>query len=295
MLTLLLPGTLDYQNIEAIHRGVAKGGNEAHIFNARHLSWVDPNGMLGLLAAGTVVAKRSGVRPKLELPESEEVQSYLYRMDFFTAAAKVFELPPRHRRRQGPASDVLLEITSIETNSDVHEVVERVQSRAEVILAKTLRYPPSAVINFSVVLSEVCQNIIEHADAPGWVAAQSYNWTKRLGRQVVVISVCDLGRGFTASLADKHAERFGDNWGDATALEAAFLHGSTRFQETGRGQGIKQIRKQVARWNGLVSIRSGTARVADIPDWTRGSPKEVDLPHFPGSQINIILPERANA
>ena len=148
------------------------------------------------------------------------------------------------------------------------------------------------MVQFSVILSEVCQNVIEHAEAPGWVAAQAYNWKKRLGRHVAVIAVSDLGCGFRASLESEYAARFGDRWGDATALEAAFLLGLTRFADTGRGQGIQQIRKQVGRWHGILSIRSGTARIADTPDWSSRPPLEEGLSHFPGSQINIILPER---
>ena len=175
---------------------------------------------------------------------------------------------------------------------DRHEVVERVQARAGAILSNTLKYPSSAVVQFSVILSEVCQNIIEHAEGPGWVAAQAYNWKRRLGRQVAVIAVADIGCGFRVSLENEHAARFGERWGDVTALEAAFLLGLTRFPDTGRGQGIQQIRKQVARWNGLLSIRSGTARIADTPDWSTKPPIEEGLRPFPGAQINIILPER---
>ena len=80
-----------------------------------------------------------------------------------------------------------------------------------------------------------------------------------------------------------------------TALEAAFLLGLTRFHDSGRGQGIQQIRKQVGRWEGLVSVRSGTARIADTPEWTQMPPVEEGLAFFPGAQINIILPERSDA
>ena len=143
-----------------------------------------------------------------------------------------------------------------------------------------------------MILSEVCQNIIEHAEAPGWVAAQSYNWQKRLGRQVLVIAVGDLGRGFRGSLADEHSARFGDRWSDATALEAAFIHGLTRFPDSGRGQGIQQIRKQVRRWDGMITIRSGSARIADVPAWDDTPPLEDGLEPFSGAQISIILPEK---
>jgi hypothetical protein len=151
------------------------------------------------------------------------------------------------------------------------------------------------VVQFSVILSEVCQNIIEHAEAPGWVAAQTYNWAKRLGRQVLLLSVSDVGAGFRGSLADTHAARFGDRWGDATALEAAFIQGLTRFPDSGRGQGIQQIRKQVRRWDGGISIRSGTARIADVAGWDDAPPLEEGLAPFPGAQIHMVLPAREGA
>jgi anti-sigma regulatory factor (Ser/Thr protein kinase) len=197
------------------------------------------------------------------------------------------------RRREGAASNVLLEITPIRSHEDVHSVIDHVQERAGVILTERLGYSRGDASMFSMILSEVCQNIIEHAEAGGWVGIQTYNWAKRLGRQVVVIAVMDLGIGFRGSLAKEHSVRFGDRWSDATALEAAFMHGTTRFRDPGRGQGLKQIRTRVLRWGGKVSIRSGTARIADIPDWDDALPLEQNLAPFPGSQILIVLPERA--
>ena len=291
MRVIEVPASLDYRNVEVLHRQFGADDTGPVLFDARRLRWIDPNGMLLLLAAGKVAA-RSGTAPRISLPARQDVMDYLDRMGFHHAAAGIFNSGASRRRRSRSASDVLLEITPVTTNSDVHDVVDRVQSRAGAILSKTLHYPASAVVQFSVILSEVCQNVIEHAEAPGWVAAQAYNWKKRLGRHVAVIAVSDLGCGFRASLESEHAARFGDRWGDATALEAAFLLGLTRFADTGRGQGIQQIRKQVGRWHGILSIRSGTARIADTPDWSSRPPLEEGLARFPGSQINIILPER---
>ncbi len=289
-----LPASLDFQTYDPLFAEVVEAAGEKLLLNGRHLRWVGPNGMVGLLAAGSVARDRSGEEPILELGAPGDVKSYLSRMGFFQAAEGVFEAGISIPRRSSGESDVLLEITSITTNSDVHDVVDRVQKRAGAILSKTLGYPQTAVVQFSVILSEVCQNILEHAEAPGWVAAQSYNWSKRLGRHVVIISVADLGRGFRGSLSDEHSARFADRWGDVTALEAAFIHGLTRFPDSGRGQGIQQIRKQVRRWDGLISIRSGTARIADVPQWFDAPPLEEGLADFPGTQINIVLPERVD-
>ena len=295
MKIITVPGSLDYRSFDQLVGEVDEVLEASKaLFDARHVRWVDPNGMIGLLAMGKVVGERIGTPPLLHLPDSSDVLGYLQRMGFFGEATGVFELEALPSKRSRPDSDILLEITPITTNSDIHAVVDLVQTRAGAILSKTLDYPPTAVVQFSVILSEVCQNIIEHAEAPGWVAAQRYNWVKRLGRQVLVISVVDLGRGFKGSLADEHSARFGDRWGDATALEAAFIHGLTRFPDSGRGQGIQQIRKQVRRWDGVIAIRSGTARIADVPEWDDTPPLQEGLAPFPGAQIDIILPSRVN-
>lgn len=211
-------------------------------------------------------------------------------MAFFEAAKGVFECDRPGRIGLVGSSDVLLELTPIAANADVHAVVDRVQAKAGEILSSKLGYPTTAVVQFSVILSEVCQNIIEHAESHGWVAAQAYNWARRLGRFVVVISVMDIGCGFRGSLADEHSARYADRWGDATALEAAFLHGLTRFSDSGRGQGIQQIRRQVRRWNGAITIRSGTARIGQVPDWDDTPPLVDGLAPLRGSQISVILP-----
>jgi anti-sigma regulatory factor (Ser/Thr protein kinase) len=264
------------------------------LFDARHLRWVDPDGMVGLLLAGTIAGRTQSVLPRFGLPESADVAGYLARMGFFEAARGVFDIDTVPRRTGSGRSDVLLEITSIASNADVHAVVDRVQGQAGMILSSKLDYPASAAVQFSVMLSELCQNIIEHAEAPGWVAAQAYNWAKRLGRFVVVISVMDMGRGFRGSLMEEHAARYGDRWGDATALEAAFLHGLTRFPDSGRGQGIQQIRRQVRKWDGAITIRSGTARIGQVPEWDDTPPLVDGMAPVPGSQISIVLPARVH-
>jgi anti-sigma regulatory factor (Ser/Thr protein kinase) len=262
------------------------------LIDARHVRWADPYGMTGLLALGHHLSV-DAPRPVLQLPDAPEVVSYLGRMGFLRLAEEVFEVhgAPK-QRRPGGSSSVLLEITPINSHEDVHKVIDMVQERAGAILTERLKYSGADGAMFSMVLSEVCQNIIEHAETGGWVGIQSYNWAKRLGRQVVVIAVADLGVGFKGSLAREHAARYGDRWSDATALEAAFIHGMTRFRDPGRGQGLKQIRSRVGRWGGKISIRSGTARIADIPEWDDAPPLEQDLAAFPGSQILIVLPEK---
>lgn len=286
-----VPDYLDDRGFETLVANWRAAGEGRLLLDARHVRWVSPYGMLGLLAVASVSRRSRGTTPLFEAPENSEVVSYLERMGFFERAHELLEFSSASRRRTGRDSNALLEITAIRSHQDVHGVVDRVRDRAAAILGRRLGYPASAVLQFSVILSEVCQNIVEHAAAEGWVAAQTYNWSRRLGRQVVVIAVMDVGMGFRGSLAREHAQRYGDRWSDVTALEAAFLYGVSRYRDPGRGQGLQGIRKQATRWSGLVTIRSGTARIAAVPDWDDSEPVSSGLPEFPGAQVQVVLPE----
>ncbi|HYH83109.1 MAG TPA: ATP-binding protein [Longimicrobium sp.] len=287
--------TLNDDAFEALLAEAADAGDEKLLFDARHVRFADPYGMTGLLALGTYIGETGG-RPMLQLPQSSDVLRYFAGIGFLAAAQAVFEMGDTPRARPAGEGSVLLPITVIGSHEDVHGVVDELnEGRVSALLAEQLGYSRADAIAFSMLLSEVSQNIIEHADAPGWVGIQVYNWARRLGRKVAVIAVMDLGIGFKGSLEREHAARFGDRWGDATALEAAFIHGTTRFRDPGRGQGLKQIRKKVGRWGGKIAIRSGTALIADVPEWDDAVPLETGLPYFPGAQIEIILPAREPA
>jgi anti-sigma regulatory factor (Ser/Thr protein kinase) len=289
---LTVPQTVDEQAFDALVSEAGEADGARLLVDLRHVRWADPYGLIGLLALGRHAASR-GPAPLLQLPESADVLSYLGRMAFLEQAGEAFELHGAGRpRRAHGASSVLLEITPIRSHDDVHGVIDLVQERANTILTGRLGYSNIDAGKFSMILSEGCQNIIEHAEQGGWVAIQTYNWAKRLGRAVVQIAVVDLGVGFRGSLAKAHAARYGDRWSDATALEAAFIHGITRFRDPGRGQGLKQIRRSVGRWGGKFAIRSGTARIADVPEWDDAPPMQTGLAPFPGAQIQILVPAR---
>lgn len=289
-----VPATLDEAAFEVLVEALKseKTGAKARILlDARHVSFVTPYGLIGLLAIGHEARQRTGLAPLIELPESPEIRSYIDRMHFGPAAAEVFEheaSPPRRHEEK----DTLLEITPIRSHQDVHGVVEGVQARASEILVNELNYERPSIIQFSVLLSEVCQNIIEHADSIGWVCAQRYNWQRRLGRKVVVLAVMDAGVGFEGSLGSEHARRFGESWSAAAALEAAFLNGESRHRDPGRGQGLQAIRRQVIKWDGFIRIRSGDAMIARVPEWDDTPQLQSGLPAFPGAQIMIVIPER---
>jgi hypothetical protein len=76
------------------------------------------------------------------------------------------------------------------------------------------------------------------------------------------------------------------------ALEDALIRGVSRFRDPGRGQGLAGVRRYVSKWDGKLSIRSGTARIALIPSWDDAVPLAEGLPEFPGAQIQITIPQR---
>jgi hypothetical protein len=269
---------------------------ERLLFDAHAAEWASPYGLVGLLVAGQA-ARQGGAEPPLfTAPTQAEVTSYWARAGFFREAEQLFEIHgrvPKGRARE--ESDVLLPVTPVRAAEDVHEVVSKIQQRASAILASELQLDPKATMGFAMALSEACQNIVEHAGVGGWVAVQSYHWRRRLARRVVVIAVGDAGVGFRHSLEPTQAKRFGERWGDAAALEAALIQGVSRFRDPGRGQGLAGIRRYLARWNGKVAIRSGTARIAIVPNWDDDVPLREGLPAFPGAQVLIIIPEQGSA
>ena len=266
-----------------------------HIFkdqdeiNLQEVSFIDPYGMVGILEIGEFL-KSQGAQKILYLPESEEVLKYLERMDFFRFAGKYFDLRPPQPHISGKYlrssySDVLLEITPIEKSDDIHFIVGRVKDRAHAILAKHLHYDERAINGFIVALSEVCQNIIEHSETKGFVGIQKYHF-QSMNKNVVKIAVMDIGIGFRMSLSERFSLK-----DDLEAVEKALLHGASRYAEKGRGHGLAAVKRFVNQWNGKLSIRSGTAKLSIIPQWAWGKEKEFNLAYFPGSQVNILLPE----
>ena len=63
------------------------------------------------------------------------------------------------------------------------------------------------------------------------------------------------------------------------------------FRARGRGQGLAGARNYVGRWNGKLSVRSGTARIAIVPSWDDDVPLAEGLAAFAGAQVQVIIPE----
>jgi len=277
------------QIIEETFEQVLNTFKESSSIDLREITFIDPYGMVGILAMGELYSS-DGIQKNIYLPESEEVLKYLERMDFFQFVHRYFHLEPSNPKISGKYlrssySDVLLEITPIEKSDDIHFIVGKVKERSQAILAKHLYYDEYMINGFIVALSEVCQNIIEHSGHKGFVGIQKYHF-QNLNKNIVKIAVMDIGIGFKKSLSERFPIK-----SDIDAIDKGLLHGASRYADKGRGHGLSAVRRFVKQWKGKLSIRSGTAKLSIIPEWARGKAKELNLPYFPGAQINIMLPE----
>jgi hypothetical protein len=289
---ITVPPSLDDHTFEQVVEQLAAVPPDAKlVVDARHTRWASPYGLTALLALG----QSRETRPSFTAPDTEETASYWARTGFFKHADELYDLHGSVPKARGGESSVLLEITPVVKSEDVHDVVGRIQQKAQQILSKELNIDAKATVGFAMTLSEVCQNIVEHAGRGGWVGVQTYTWRKRLGkRRVVVIAVCDAGLGFRQSLESAPGRVRSDRWDDAAALEEAVIRGVSRFRDPGRGQGLAGVRRYVGRWDGKVSVRSGTAKIAIVPSWDDDVPLLEKLPSFPGAQVQVTIPERVS-
>lgn len=288
-----IPTSFDDRTFDAFAASFGEWPPEGRLlFDARGSQWASPYGLIGMLTAAQALAEARRDRPLFAVPQSDEVRRYWARAGFFRHAEDLFEIHGKVPKAPSGPSEGLLDITPIRVMKDVHDAVGRVSETATRILQEQLGIGANETPRFTVALSEACQNIVEHAGSGGWVAIQTYTWRRRLGRRVAVIAVSDAGIGFRRSLETLHAKRYGDRWGDGAALEAALIQNVSRFRDPGRGQGLASIKRSADHWNGKISIRSGTARLAILPAWDDDAPLAEQLPFFPGAQVQITIPAR---
>jgi anti-sigma regulatory factor (Ser/Thr protein kinase) len=289
-----VPSYLDDKGIDALALSMGAWPPATRLlFDARATRWASPYGFTALLTVAEALQEKGAEPPRLAVPDSEDVRSYWAKAGFFKHAAGLFELHGKvPRRAADESSDVLIPITPIRAADDVVTLVNGLGERVAQLLSENLRLEARATPRFGMSLSEACQNVVEHAGSGGWVAVHAYNYRKRLGRRVVVIAVSDAGVGFRASLETAEARKAGDRWGDAAALEAALIHNVSRFRDPGRGQGLAMIKRFLSAWQGKISIRSGTARLSIVPPWDDDEPLSEGLAFFPGSQLQIVIPEQ---
>lgn len=184
-------------------------------------------------------------------------------------------LPWRRRGLAVPYRITLIRPREIAGEADVFHVIDHAQETAGRVLVDVLGRSRAEAAIFSMLLSELLQNVVEHAEAPGRVAV----WTLPPPHdRTIGVGIVDGGIGFAGSLGMEK---------DEDALNAALLWGRTRLSAPGRGQGLRQVRRQVGRWGGEVLVRSGSALFREQGDQQAISG---GLARVAGVQIGLTLP-----
>ncbi len=220
---------------------------------------------------------------QLAPPRSQKATSYLKRMNFFFHLPKKVNIEDTSFRRSKhiPArkkeSDVLLELTPIQNEQDIHKVVNHAITKIAHILTRNLGYLNTDIAAFCTALAETCQNIKDHSQDQGLVAVQKYH----ADRNYVVIGVCDLGIGIKRSLAQRYSVHC---WGHRQAIKKSMELGISRLRE--RGKGLYLVKDIINKYQGTQLIRSGSGTVRIASQKTQAFSSSF----FPGTQIYLKLP-----
>ncbi len=226
------------------------------------------------LSAAAVLLAHLGAGASWLPPRPLVVRSWLRRVGFNAAL----------ERAPAPEgdSDSLLTFTRLERDADVSAMLERLHHRAPAFLGDHLGFDRAQSSRFVVVLAELCHNIPEHAEGPGWVAVHRYRFR---GRNILKIAVADAGRGVRASYGDRYLT-------DREAIEAAFEEHRSRHDDPGRGHGLREVVKAVKGFGAKITVRSGTAKKAYVPESMTGWSSVTGLAAVPGTQVLIAVPQR---
>lgn len=269
-------------------------GEHRHlIIDATHNRWLGPGGLASLFVIGDWLRGRDFPTPQLLLPTDKDTRAYWGRMGVARYAGDYFEvrgdLPLSESGRDGP----LIALAKVQPDTVV-AVAENPQrdlfDGVIALLRNQLGLGAARAMNTAMELLEVAAEMFEESGTAVWYSAQTYSWRAKLGRRAAVFALGCHGYRPRVALEEQSAGGYGSHWDDAMALEAAVLHGVTRFSDS-RPRGFARLRRAVDRLDGKLTLRSGTACITAIPSWDQDQPLVIDLPEYPGTLLTLIVPQ----
>ncbi len=221
-----------------------------------------------------------------EIEYSNGAVSYLTRMGFWEEvheklAAKSDQIPIRPARLVDRS--VLLDITIMRS----HDAISVMLRKTGEIL-ENLGYAITARGHVLEVLSELCSNVLLHAQTEFGGVAAMQTYKGKSGERYLVLSIGDAGIGVRRSLAANMAlaERLDS---DAQALGVAVQPGASRFASGGHGGGLPRVLEIARRYGGRVAFRSGRGALAF--DGREDQRRSFETSALAGTQLRIMLPE----
>ncbi|HEX8549957.1 MAG TPA: hypothetical protein VF681_00240 [Abditibacteriaceae bacterium] len=256
------------------------------------VAFVDPYGICALTlflnhlpAEALPVCLRLPGFPSAEAANSGPV-SYLTRMGFWEEVHHLLDARPEEipiRPAQLPDTNLLLDLTIMRS----HDAISVMLRKTGEIL-QNLGFAITARGHVLEVLSELCSNVLLHAQTEFGGVAAMQTYRGRSGERYLVMGISDAGIGIRRSLAANMtlAERLGS---DAQALGVAVQPGASRFATGGHGGGLPRVLEIARRYSGKVAMRSGAGALAYNGEANARRSFETSI--LPGTSLRITLPE----
>ncbi len=221
-----------------------------------------------------------------EIEYSNGAVSYLTRMGFWEEvhqklATSNEQIPIRPARLIDRS--VLLDITIMRS----HDAISVMLRKTGEIL-ENLGFAITSRGHVLEVLSELCSNVLLHAQTEFGGVAAMQTYKGKSGERYLVLSIGDAGIGVRRSLAANMslADRLES---DAQALGIAVQAGASRFSSGGHGGGLPRVLEIARRYGGRVAFRSGRGALAF--DGREDVRRSFQSSALNGAQLRIMLPE----
>lgn len=248
------------------------------------VDFVRPDGMI-LLLLGLVYVLHELPYIILEIPNID-MRAYLARAGFFNALPSNVIVEPSLTRDELCKADryngncaSLLELTIVESVNELPKLLDRIVEAAECLL----HYPSDLACDVGILVSEVWQNAIEHGK--GKYTAGVMQVYGRGKHRRLVLAIGDNGIGIASSLIGNEKFKHIDN--DLDAIETAIMPKVSGLLDTTRGNGLARVVEKTTKQNGILNIRSGSARLRRQGE--RNAHWNHHLPKLPGTQIVVSL------
>ena len=150
-----------------------------------------------------------------------------------------------------------LPITRISSEGDVRRVVGQVVEKLKADLSLKLGFGPTDVANLSLMISEACINVCDHAGegALGLIAAEIVD----VKHPYLIVGLADDGCGLRQSLLQAHPEAA--HWDEAQVIQEALRQGVSGVLHADRGLGLAAIVSHLSEYQGTLNLCSGGARL----------------------------------
>ena len=177
---------------------------------------------------------------QIKLP-SEQVLSYLHRMDFFNYIPKEIHclddkdlLGKLNKRTRYDRRDILLEISPILNVEDVNNIYNSV---LKILKENDISSRERSIV--ANIVSELTTNIIDHSYGVGFASIQCYSNSKK-----IVIAIGDNGIGIINAIKSTFLSEFPNRKiNDLILLKYAFKQRKSSNLETNRGLGLDNVRE----------------------------------------------------